>query len=105
MEGIEHNGRPGSGTRHPAVLILSMGTESTGWIVTSASPIADCEMNIHKTCVKVVEEQCIGSLRNKKAKKNHRMSGLGLMENIKGKAGRRPQGGSQGGCGDLSGRG
>ncbi|XP_029828089.3 rho guanine nucleotide exchange factor 11 isoform X6 [Ixodes scapularis] len=57
---------------------------------------SNCEMNIHKTCVKVVEEQCIGSLRNKKAKKNHRMSGLGLMENIKGKAGRRPQGGSQG---------
>ncbi|KAG0410219.1 hypothetical protein HPB47_012661, partial [Ixodes persulcatus] len=56
---------------------------------------SNCEMNIHKTCVKVVEEQCIGSLRNKKAKKNHRMSGLGLMENIKGKAGRRPQGGSQ----------
>ncbi|CAN7983024.1 unnamed protein product [Ixodes hexagonus] len=58
---------------------------------------SNCEMNIHKTCVKVVEEQCIGSLRNKKGKKNHRMSGLGLMENIKGKAGRRPQGGSQGG--------
>ncbi|XP_075547770.1 rho guanine nucleotide exchange factor 11-like isoform X1 [Dermacentor variabilis] len=49
----------------------------------------NCEMNIHKTCVRVVEEQCIGSLRHKKAKKNHRMSGLNLMEGIKTKA-RRP---------------
>ncbi|KAH6930896.1 hypothetical protein HPB50_020646 [Hyalomma asiaticum] len=49
----------------------------------------NCEMNIHKACVRVVEEQCIGSLRQKKAKKNHRMSGLNLMEGIKTKA-RRP---------------
>lgn len=51
----------------------------------------NCEMNIHKTCVRVVEEQCIGSLSlpHKKGKKNHRMSGLNLMEGIKTKA-RRP---------------
>uniref|UniRef100_A0A224YP26 Guanine nucleotide exchange factor n=1 Tax=Rhipicephalus zambeziensis TaxID=60191 RepID=A0A224YP26_9ACAR len=51
----------------------------------------NCEMNIHKTCVRVVEEQCIGSLSlpHKKGKKNHRMSGLNLMEGIKTKT-RRP---------------
>ncbi|XP_064470907.1 uncharacterized protein LOC135385494 isoform X2 [Ornithodoros turicata] len=53
---------------------------------------SNCEMNIHKACVKVVEEQCIGSLRNKKPKKNHRMSSLGsgIMENIIPKT-RKPQ--------------
>ncbi|XP_077524953.1 rho guanine nucleotide exchange factor 11-like isoform X4 [Amblyomma americanum] len=53
---------------------------------------SNCEMNIHKTCVRVVEEQCIGSLmrhKKEKGKKNHRMSGVGLIEGIKTKA-RRP---------------
>uniref|UniRef100_T1J9G7 Rho guanine nucleotide exchange factor 12 n=1 Tax=Strigamia maritima TaxID=126957 RepID=T1J9G7_STRMM len=43
----------------------------------------NCEMNIHKACVKVVEENCIGALRNKKDKKRDRMSGI--MDNIMGK--------------------
>ncbi|KAF8764682.1 Rho guanine nucleotide exchange factor 12 like protein [Argiope bruennichi] len=44
----------------------------------------NCEMNIHKACIKVVEEHCIGSLRNKKERtkeskekmKKDRKSGL-----------------------------
>ncbi|XP_054710191.1 rho guanine nucleotide exchange factor 11-like [Uloborus diversus] len=32
----------------------------------------NCEMNIHKSCVKVVEEHCIGALRNKKDKVKER---------------------------------
>ncbi|XP_022252947.1 uncharacterized protein LOC106468289 isoform X2 [Limulus polyphemus] len=47
----------------------------------------NCEMNIHKMCVKVVEETCIGTLRNKKDKRRDRMSGI--MENIIGKS-RKP---------------
>ncbi|XP_076329906.1 uncharacterized protein LOC143235546 [Tachypleus tridentatus] len=41
-------------------------------------------MNIHKMRVKVVEETCIGTLRNKKDKRRDRMSGI--MENIIGKS-------------------
>ncbi|XP_022249398.1 rho guanine nucleotide exchange factor 11-like isoform X1 [Limulus polyphemus] len=40
-------------------------------------------MNIHKSCVKIVEETCIGTIRNKKDKRRDRMSGI--MENIIGK--------------------
>ncbi|XP_022258451.1 putative leucine-rich repeat-containing protein DDB_G0290503 isoform X2 [Limulus polyphemus] len=40
-------------------------------------------MNIHKLCVKVVEEKCVGTFRNKKDKNRNRMSGI--MENIIGK--------------------
>ncbi|XP_076337341.1 uncharacterized protein LOC143239760 [Tachypleus tridentatus] len=43
----------------------------------------NCEMNIHKSCVKLVEEKCVGTFRNKKDKSRNRMSGI--MENIIGK--------------------
>lgn len=42
----------------------------------------NCTMNIHKSCVKIVEETCIGALRlNKKDKKNNRMSVLDIIAN------------------------
>lgn len=47
----------------------------------------NCEMNIHKYCVKIVEEHCIGALRNKKDKKNYSVTGI--VENIIGKT-RKP---------------
>ncbi|XP_023234115.1 rho guanine nucleotide exchange factor 11-like [Centruroides sculpturatus] len=47
----------------------------------------NCEMNIHKYCVKIVEEHCIGTLRNKKDKKNYSVTGI--VENIIGKT-RKP---------------
>ncbi|XP_076339826.1 uncharacterized protein LOC143240749 [Tachypleus tridentatus] len=43
----------------------------------------NCEMNIHKSCVKLVEEKCVGTFPNKKDKSRNRMSGI--MENIIGK--------------------
>lgn len=52
----------------------------------------DCEMNIHKSCVKVVEEHCIGALRHKKDKPKERSKRdrkSYIMENIIGKT-RKP---------------
>ncbi|KAG8192162.1 hypothetical protein JTE90_027804 [Oedothorax gibbosus] len=48
----------------------------------------NCEMNIHKNCVKVVEEHCIGALRNKKERTKESKEKVrkdrrsGLVENI-----------------------
>ncbi|GBN25611.1 hypothetical protein AVEN_2055-1 [Araneus ventricosus] len=55
----------------------------------------NCEMNIHKACIKVVEEHCIGALRNKKERtkeikekmKKDRRSGL--VENLIAKTTRK----------------
>ncbi|KFM79191.1 Rho guanine nucleotide exchange factor 11, partial [Stegodyphus mimosarum] len=58
----------------------------------------NCEMNIHKSCVKVVEEHCIGAVRKRdiakdkkeKAKERHKKDRKsGIMENIIGKT-RKP---------------
>ncbi|GFQ95590.1 rho guanine nucleotide exchange factor 12 [Trichonephila clavata] len=49
----------------------------------------NCEMNIHKACIKVVEEHCIGALRNKKETKKDSKEKMkkdrksGLMEQSK----------------------
>lgn len=49
----------------------------------------NCEMNIHKACIKVVEEHCIGALRNKKETKKDSKEKVkkdrrsGLMEQSK----------------------
>lgn len=40
-------------------------------------------MNIHKNCIKIIDEVCMGPIRQKKDKKKDRMSGI--MENIIGK--------------------
>ena len=37
-------------------------------------PLTDCEMNIHKGCVKVIEESCIGALHRKEHRGNDRIS-------------------------------
>ncbi|XP_042905451.1 rho guanine nucleotide exchange factor 11 isoform X2 [Parasteatoda tepidariorum] len=45
----------------------------------------NCEMNIHKSCIKVVEEYCIGALRNKKERTKERTRKdrkSGIVENI-----------------------
>ncbi|XP_076335104.1 rho guanine nucleotide exchange factor 11-like isoform X2 [Tachypleus tridentatus] len=53
----------------------------------------NCDMNVHKSCLKVVDEWCIGVSRIKKDKKKEKRSGL--MENIMGK-GRKPSQSLQG---------
>lgn len=45
-----------------AVIVL---VRATGMILYSPFCFADCEMNIHKGCVKVIEESCIGALHRK----------------------------------------
>lgn len=50
--------------------------------------VLDCDMNIHKGCIRVVEETCIGARSaNKKDKRKDRVAGI--VENIIG-IGRKP---------------